>query len=66
MGLRHPVVHICLSEIHIYGDICFVHGYTHIAHIHVCTTGWRRLIGCFKLQVVCAKQPLIIGLFCGK
>jgi len=31
----------------------------------VCT-GWRRLIGCLKLQVIFAKEPLIIRLFCGK
>ena len=29
-------------------------------------TGWRRLIGCLKLQVICAKEPLILGLSCGK
>ena len=29
-------------------------------------TGWRRSIGCFKLQAFLAKEPLIIGLFCGK
>ena len=46
--------------------------------IYVCTcdvctpphTGWRRLIGCLELQVILrslsAKEPLIIGLFCGK
>jgi len=28
--------------------------------------GWRRLIGCLKLQVIFAKEPLIIGLFFGK
>ena len=35
---------------------------------HMCDTGtgWRRLIGCLKLQVHSAKEPLIIGLFCGK
>jgi len=31
----------------------------------VCT-GWRRLIGCLKLQVLLRKEPLIIGIFCGK
>jgi len=38
--------------------------------MHVCIldacTGWRRLIGCLKLQVISAKEPLIIGLFCRK
>jgi len=29
-------------------------------------TGCRRLIGSLKLQVILAKEPLIIGLFCGK
>ena len=29
-------------------------------------TGLRRLIGCLKLQVISAKEPLIIGLICGK
>jgi len=29
-------------------------------------TGWRRPIGCFKLQAFLAKEPLIIGLFCRK
>jgi len=35
---------------------------------HMCDTGtgWRRLIGCLKLQVHSAKEPLIKGLFCGK
>jgi len=28
-------------------------------------TGWRRPIACLKLQVIFAKEPLIIGLFCG-
>jgi len=27
-------------------------------------TGWRRPIGCLKLQEVFATEPLIIGLFC--
>jgi len=30
------------------------------------TKGWRRLIGCLKLQVIFHKKPSIIGLFCGK
>jgi len=29
-------------------------------------TGWRRPIGCLKLQVIFTKVPLIIGLFCRK
>ena len=29
-------------------------------------TGWCRVIGCFKFQVIFAKEPQIIGLFCGK
>jgi len=29
-------------------------------------TGWRRPIGCLSLQVFATKEPLIIGLFCGK
>ena len=32
----------------------------------IISTGWRRPIGCLKLQVICAKEPIIIGLFCGK
>ena len=28
--------------------------------------GWRRLIGCLKLQIIFAKEPLITGLFCEK
>jgi len=28
--------------------------------------GWRRLIECLKSQVIFLKEPLIIGLFCGK
>jgi len=30
------------------------------------TTGWWRLIGCLKLQVIFRKQPRIEGLVCGK
>jgi len=30
------------------------------------TTGLRRPIGCIQLQVIFRKDPLIIGLFCGK
>ena len=26
--------------------------------------GWRSLVGCLKLQVIFAQEPLIIGLFC--
>jgi len=29
-------------------------------------TGWHRPIGCLKLQVIFAKETLIIGLFGGK
>ena len=29
-------------------------------------TGWQRPIGCRKMQVIFAKEPLIIGLFCEK
>jgi len=29
-------------------------------------TGWRRGLGCLKLQVSSAKEPVSIGLFCGE
>ena len=30
------------------------------------TIGWRGPVGCLELQVISAKETLIIGLFCGK
>jgi len=48
-------------------NIHFKHENFHFTfRICIASTGWRRLIGCSKLQVVFAKPPLIIGLFCGK
>jgi len=50
----------------------YLHTYMHETHIFIHTyrtcdgTGWRRLTGILKLQVISAKEPLIIGLFCGK
>jgi len=35
-------------------------------HTYRSATGWQRPIGCLKLQVVFAKEPLIIGFFGGK
>ena len=29
-------------------------------------SGWQRPIGCLQLQVIFRKEPLIMGLFCGK
>jgi len=38
---------------------------SHIWIRRLTDTGWRRPIGCLKLQVIFAKEPLIVGLFCG-
>jgi len=54
--------------VHIYithtAFLVWCHSITQVWHLNC--TQWRRPIGCLKLQVFFAKEPLIIGFFCGK
>jgi len=60
----HVFTWLCVI-MYIYTYMC-LHTYMYVYKHVLCSTGWRRPIGCLKLQVVFAKEPLIIGLFCGK
>jgi len=57
----------CVSGVSIYMWIPYFSRHTWLPHfvLQCFCTGWRRLIGCLKLQVIFTKEPLIIGLFCG-
>jgi len=65
----HICIHTCIyAYIHVYIHthiLVYKHSCMHVCILDECT-GWRRLIGFLKLRVISAKEPLIIGLFCGK
>ena len=57
----------CLRQRRWYACVCVCLRVTWaVNRIASISTEWRRPIGCLKLQVIRAKEPLITGLFCRK
>jgi len=57
----------CLRQRRWYACVCVCLRVTWaVNRIASISTECRRPIGCLKLQVICAKEPLITGLFCRK